>query len=190
MYKNPYEIQLCYLISVSLKEHRRSQGLTSWHKVHLNYSIKHTCISDFVWYNMYEDGRECTDSTPPSQSVRFPRAGFPLLYLLLFLHSHRKRRLESRLFLVYRLMNVLQWPQACYGSSGLPVNREGAEYHEYFWNIVPDDCLRNSHCYDVEITFSFWHEKSRLINKRFPRVSGRPFSPLTWLGGAGRWQIP
>lgn len=44
----------------------------------------------------------------------------------------RKRRLESRLFLVYRLMNVLQWPQACYGSSGLPVNREGAEYHEYF----------------------------------------------------------
>ena len=63
---------------------------------------------------------------------RFPRAASPLLYLLLFLHSHRKRRLESRLFLVYRLMNVLQWPQACYGSSGLPVNQEGAEYHEYF----------------------------------------------------------
>jgi len=29
MYKNPYEIRLCYLISVSLKEHRRSQGLAS-----------------------------------------------------------------------------------------------------------------------------------------------------------------
>lgn len=38
---------------------------------------------------------------------RFPRAGFPLLYLLLFLHSHRKRRLEGRLFLVRRLMNVI-----------------------------------------------------------------------------------
>ena len=63
---------------------------------------------------------------------RFPRAGFPLLYLLLFLHSHRKRRLESRLFLVCQLMNVLQCPQAYYGSSGLPVNREGAECHEYF----------------------------------------------------------
>ena len=77
MYKNPYEIRLCYLISVSLKEHRRSQGLASWYKVRLNYLIKHTCIFDFVWYNMYEDGRECTDSTPPSQSVPLSPSGIP-----------------------------------------------------------------------------------------------------------------
>ena len=96
---------------------------------------------------------------------RFPRAASPLLYLLLFLHSHGKGRPEGRPFLVRRITNVIKWHQTYFGDPKLPVNQEGAECHEYFWNIVPDDCFCNSHCNDVEIMFS-WHEKSRLIHKR------------------------
>ena len=40
---------------------------------------------------------------------RFPRAASPLLYLLLFLHSHGKGRPEGRPFLVRRITNVIKW---------------------------------------------------------------------------------
>ena len=63
---------------------------------------------------------------------RFPRAASPLLYLLLFLHSHGKGRPEGRPFLVRRIMNVIKGHQTYFGGPKLPANQEGAECHEYF----------------------------------------------------------
>ena len=40
---------------------------------------------------------------------RFPRAASPLLYLLLFLHSHRKGRPDGRPFLVREAMGAATW---------------------------------------------------------------------------------
>ena len=55
---------------------------------------------------------------------RFPRAASPLLYLLLFLHSHGKGRPEGRPFLVRRITNVIKWHQTYFGGPKLPVNQK------------------------------------------------------------------
>ena len=123
---------------------------------------------------------------------RFPRAGFPLLYLLLFLHSHGKGRPEGRPFLVRTMANMIKWHQTYFDGSKLPVNQEGAECHEYFWSIVPDDCFCNSHCNDVEIIVFLTWKKPPDSQAGFS-VSGRPFSPLFFWeapGACTRWGTP
>ena len=56
--------------------------------------FKHACKTKFVWYNNGEDGRECTDSVPPSQYKPLSPSGFstPLSPFIFTLSRKRAAR--------------------------------------------------------------------------------------------------
>ena len=66
----------------------------SAHKGSLKFIFKHACKTKFVWYNNEEDGRECTDSVPPSQYKPLSPSGFstPLSPFIFTLSRKRAAR--------------------------------------------------------------------------------------------------
>ena len=66
----------------------------STHKGSLKFMFKHACKTKFVWYNNEEDGKECTDSVPPSQYKPLSPSGFstPLSPFIFTLSRKRAAR--------------------------------------------------------------------------------------------------
>ena len=81
----------------------------SVYKGSLKFIFKHACKTKFVWYNNEEDGRECTDSVPPSQYKSLSPERLLQSFISFYFYTlTEKGRPEGRPFLVRRITNVIK----------------------------------------------------------------------------------